>query len=179
MITERLLLRPPCTDDLKRLQAFETRNIHHFKTWQSSLHLPLEESLKKWVQEQAEGKACRFFLFSKTEPEDILGAVNFTQIFRGAFQACYLGYKIDSQFEGKGLMKEALQASIDYVFDELHLHRIMANYLPHNKRSAALLSRLGFIKEGFAKNYLLIDDKWEDHVLTALTNSRWIHHESR
>ncbi|EFE23404.1 hypothetical protein EDWATA_01566, partial [Edwardsiella tarda ATCC 23685] len=47
------------------------------------------------------------------------------------------------------------------------------NYMPHNQRSGALLQRLGFEKEGYAKNYLLINGKWQDHVLTALTTPDW------
>ncbi|MFV8766233.1 30S ribosomal protein S5 alanine N-acetyltransferase, partial [Yersinia enterocolitica] len=27
--------------------------------------------------------------------------------------------------------------------------------------------------EGYAKDYLLIDGQWRDHVLTALTNKEW------
>ena len=49
----------------------------------------------------------------------------------------------------------------------------MANDMPHNKRSGDLLARLGFEKEGYAKDYLLIDGEWRDHVLTALTTSQW------
>ena len=45
----------------------------------------------------------------------------------------------------------------------------MANYMPINFRSAKLLHRLGFTVEGYAKNYLLINNRWEDHVLTALS----------
>jgi ribosomal-protein-alanine N-acetyltransferase len=104
----------------------------------------------------------------------IIGFCHFTQIFLGPFQACYLGYKIDYEYEGKGLMFEALEASIRYVFEDLKLHRIMANYMPINLRSANLLNRLGFKIEGFAKNYLLINNKWEDHVLTALSKEEWL-----
>ena len=43
----------------------------------------------------------------------------------------------------------------------------MANYMPHNSRSAALLFRLGFEKEGVARSYLKIAGKWQDHVLTS------------
>ena len=39
--------------------------------------------------------------------------------------------------------------------------------------SGALLARLGFEKEGYAKDYLLIDGQWRDHVLTALTTPDW------
>jgi ribosomal-protein-alanine N-acetyltransferase len=49
----------------------------------------------------------------------------------------------------------------------------MANYLPQNERSARVLKGLGFVVEGYAKDYLYIDGRWQDHVLTALTNERW------
>ncbi|MFP1591176.1 ribosomal protein S5-alanine N-acetyltransferase [Escherichia coli] len=74
---------------------------------------------------------------------------------------------------GKGLMFEALTAAIRYMQRTQHIHRIMANYMPHNKRSGDLLARLGFEKEGYAKDYLLIDGQWRDHVLTALTTPDW------
>jgi ribosomal-protein-alanine N-acetyltransferase len=46
----------------------------------------------------------------------------------------------------------------------------MANYIPTNERSGLLLKRLGFAVEGYARDYLLINGQWRDHVLTALTN---------
>ena len=70
-------------------------------------------------------------------------------------------------------MFEALTAAIRYMQRTQHIHRIMANYMPHNQRSGDLLARLGFEKEGYAKNYLLIDGQWPDHVLTALTTPDW------
>lgn len=70
-------------------------------------------------------------------------------------------------------MHEALQAGIAYVFNELRLHRVMAGYMPRNLRSARVLGRLGFVIEGYARDYLLVDGRWEDHVLTALVNPQW------
>jgi ribosomal-protein-alanine N-acetyltransferase len=81
-----------------------------------------------------------------------------------------LGYAIDAAHEGRGLMREALQATIEYVFDVLRLHRIQANYVPENRRSGALLERLGFVREGLARDYLFINGAWRDHVLTARLN---------
>jgi len=65
-------------------------------------------------------------------------------------------------------MKQMCDHVIIYAFEELSLNRIMANYMPRNKRSAALFDTLGFACEGRAKNYLFINGKWEDHVLTSL-----------
>ncbi len=94
----------------------------------------------------------------------------FTNIVRGAFQACNLGYSIAKASEGRGLMTAVVKAGIDVMFTDYGLHRIQANYMPSNTRSASLLERCGFVREGLAKSYLQIAGRWEDHVLTALVN---------
>ncbi|TBR45111.1 30S ribosomal protein S5 alanine N-acetyltransferase [Marinomonas agarivorans] len=108
------------------------------------------------------------FFFLNVSQTKILGYSNFSNIVRGAFQACYLGYSLAEEEQGKGLMNEALKAGIDYMHTEQNIDRIMANYMPKNVASAAVLTRLGFEKEGVAKNYLKIAGQWEDHILTAL-----------
>ncbi|WP_394147547.1 GNAT family N-acetyltransferase [Shewanella atlantica] len=105
---------------------------------------------------------------------EIIGVCNFTNIIRGSFQACSLGYSIAEAHQGKGLMKEILTAGIDYMFTEQNLHRIMANYIPSNTRSGALLSSLGFEQEGVAKSYLKIAGRWQDHCLTSKINSEYL-----
>ena len=70
-------------------------------------------------------------------------------------------------------MHEALQATIGHAFDAMRLHRIQASYLPANIRSARLLRKLGFRREGLAPQYLYIDGAWRDHVITALLNPRF------
>ena len=69
----------------------------------------------------------------------------------------------------KGLMAEALERALRHVFEELELHRVEANYQPTNERSGRLLRRLGFVVEGYSRDYLFIDGAWRDHVRTALT----------
>ena len=69
-------------------------------------------------------------------------------------------------------MSEALRAAIDYVFSELRLHRIMANYMPANERSGRLLRRMGFTVEGYARDYMSIAGEWRDHILTSLTRDK-------
>jgi ribosomal-protein-alanine N-acetyltransferase len=44
---------------------------------------------------------------------------------------------------------------------------------PENTRSLILLERLGFEREGLAREYLFIDGAWRDHVMTAKRNHRW------
>ncbi len=51
------------------------------------------------------------------------------------------------------------------------MHRVMAAYRPEDARSGWLPLRLGFGIEGFARDYLLLDAAWRDHVLTAKERS--------
>jgi ribosomal-protein-alanine N-acetyltransferase len=130
------------------------------------------ERLAAAVEEWQGGRSLRLVMqpAGAAADADLVGIVNYTNIVRGVFQACHLGYQVGAEHEGKGLMSEALRAANAFVFEHVRLHRIMANYRPENVRSARVLERLGFVKEGFARDYLFIDGAWRDHVLTALTN---------
>lgn len=178
LTTDRLILRSPTESDVTKLKAFDARNANRLSPWRSTEpggKLDYASQIMKWKQEFEDDRAIRFLLISREDPEgEIIGFCNFSQIFRGPFQACYLGYQLDGAHEGKGLMSESIQRAVKYMFEEQNLHRIMANYMPSNTRSAKLLQNLGFIIEGKAKNYLLINGQWEDHILTSLTNHQWI-----
>jgi [ribosomal protein S5]-alanine N-acetyltransferase len=92
---------------------------------------------------------------------------------RGPFQACYMSYRISEEYEGLGYVKESVASVVEHAFIALNLHRIMANYVPTNERSAAVLRRTGFTVEGRARDYLRLNGEWRDHVLTSRINPHW------
>lgn len=100
----------------------------------------------------------------------LIGTVSLTAIQRGPLQAANLGYSLDAAFQGQGFMHEAASATIQYAFGPLNLHRLFAAYAPTNERSARVLRRLGFDVIGYCRDYLHINGRWEDHVLTSLLN---------
>ena len=114
-----------------------------------------------------EGQSVQLAALDKNNSA-VIAVCNFTNIVRGPFQACFLGYSISKECEGKGYMQEILTVAIEYMFRHLGLHRIMANYIPSNVRSGKLLDKLGFEREGVAKSYLEINGQWADHILTSL-----------
>ncbi|MGN4047079.1 ribosomal protein S5-alanine N-acetyltransferase [Pseudomonas sp. SM4] len=172
---QRLTLAILASDQAALESDFYKRNLRHLAPWSPirTTEYFSTEQIRRRLDIQASafeaGLAMHFALLTP-DGEQMIGACNFSGIIRGAFQACYLGYHIDEAHQGQGLMQEALEAGIGYMFDSQNLHRIMANYIPGNDRSARLLERLGFEREGYAKAYLNIAGRWQDHVLTALVN---------
>ena len=175
--TERLVVRLLGVDEADKMLAFRLDNRAHLEPWE-----PIRQSefytanywqmqLQALRRECYRGQALCLSLLDKSEQE-VLGVCNFTNIVRGTFQSCHLGYAMAKQHEGQQLMQEALKPACEFVFDEMGLHRIMANYMPRNKRSGKLLANLGFEIEGHARKLLLINGRWEDHVLTARVNPK-------
>jgi ribosomal-protein-alanine N-acetyltransferase len=177
--TKNLILRLPELKDIPAILRYFKENEAHLSPFDPKKPDDFytesfwKERIPKHLEAFRADQAIRLYLFDAKNDEEVVGTLELSQISRGPFQACYLGYGIAKKYEGKGFMHEGVSAAIVYAFDSLNLHRIMANHLPDNDRSARLLQRLGFVRECVAKDYLRIDGKWRDHVLNSLTNSHW------
>lgn len=173
--TPRLLLRPAAEAHAEAVLAYCEANQAHLAPWEplrAASYYTLEataQRLRDSGAQMAAGQALHWLAFER-ETGTLVAQASFTAIARGVFQACYLGFSVARSHEGKGLMQEALGCAIEDVFAREGLHRVMASHRPENLRSAALLARLGFEREGFAKAYLKIAGQWADHVLLAKIN---------
>jgi ribosomal-protein-alanine N-acetyltransferase len=177
--TERLVLRLPTLDDAGEIAAYYRQNRDHLQPW--SPRWPPEVLTQEFWREQvplrradhADGTAVALFLFEKRAPTRVIGNLSLTQIMRGAAQRCTIGYGLAAQAQGYGFMVEAVRGAVRYAFHDLRLHRVTASYLPRNRRSARVLQRAGFQVEGYARDYLRIAGRWEDHIIVAITNPDW------
>lgn len=176
--TQRLCLRIAEESDVDALLAFHERNVEHFEPWmpEAALH-PTREGLLASIEDRHElartDRGYRFHLFLKEEPSVVIGQCSIADVRRGVIQQCVIGYAIDKDCQGKGLMKEAVAAAIRFAFDDLDLHRVEGSYMPENLSSAAILSSFGFQQQGFFTEYLLLNKEWRDHVVTFLVNPDW------
>src|SRR5262245_18886253 len=67
----------------------------------------------------------------------------------------------------------ARDAAALVAFRELRLHRVVADHLPSNRRSVAVLKRLGFRREGLARDDLLIGGRRRDDAPASLVDPTW------
>ncbi|SFM91624.1 ribosomal-protein-alanine N-acetyltransferase [Izhakiella capsodis] len=178
LTTDRLVVRLVHECDAWRLADYYATNRDFLKPWEpvrdeSHCYPSGWQARLGLITEMHRQSSAFYFALLDVEETEICGVANFSNVLRGSFHACFLGYSLGEKWQGQGLMYEALQSAIGYIQRQQRIHRIMANYMPHNQRSGNLLARLGFEKEGYAKDYLLIDGRWQDHVLTALTMKTW------
>lgn len=71
-------------------------------------------------------------------------------------------------------MSKSLKLVLKEIFTTLDLHRVEANIQPTNTVSIQLVTKNGFIKEGFSPRYLKINGVWQDHFRFALTLEDWL-----
>lgn len=176
--TERLLLRLLDEEHAGLVLDYYQRNAAFLDEWEPARGETFytreyhAEALKSDRINMEAGRLARFWIFKKDVPGRVIGTIAFSNIVRGAFLSCHLGYKLDGAEINKGYMTEALRKGIEVMFSEHGLHRIEANIIPRNTRSLRVVEKLGFYSEGLAYQYLKINGKWEDHLHMVLLNDK-------
>lgn len=97
------------------------------------------------------------------------GQVTVSNIVRGSAQFASVGYWLDREYAGRGLMPRAVAMVIDHCFFTAGLHRIEVAIRPENSNSLRVVEKLGLREVGFATRYLHIDGAWRDHRIYAIT----------
>ncbi|HEX2295080.1 MAG TPA: GNAT family protein [Actinomycetota bacterium] len=126
----------------------------------------VEGAIREMAAARAAGTAYPFCIRAGGE---LVGRITLSQVFRKAFQSCYLGYFVGEEHNGRGYATEAVRLAVRQAFDAVGLHRVQANVMTSNPRSARVLEKAGFRREGLALRYLQIAGRWEDHHMYAIT----------
>jgi len=135
------------------------------------------EEFEAYLDRIRSGRTIPFLVRRKSDAH-LTGVVNVSEPVMGVFRSAYLGFYAFAGFERQGYMTEGVALVLDRAFSELGFNRLEANIQPGNTASAALVSRLGFRKEGFSPGYLFIDGAWRDHDRWAILAEEWPSHRS-
>ena len=88
-------------------------------------------------------------------------------------RSCSIGYWLDAGHEGRGLITRGCAVMLDYLFGEAHLHRVEIRCGASNHRSCSVPQRLGFTREGVAREAQWVNDRWVDLVIWSLLAEEW------
>jgi ribosomal-protein-alanine N-acetyltransferase len=174
---DRVFLRPPERGDYEEWASIRARSRNFLAPWEPSWpadalsRASYRARIARYAEDWRTDQGYNFFIL---RADDVLtGGVGLSNLRRGVAETASLGYWIGEPHARQGLMTAALPLVLDFAFERLRLHRVEAACLPTNVPSRALLLRTGFQQEGYARNYLLIDGKWQDHLLFAILREDW------
>jgi len=170
--TARLWMSVPPVSHAAQVLDFDLRNREHLGPWNPPRPTPLD-TIEAWQarlltdrQRAREGTAFHWRLRPKGDRDGpVLGTLSLTRIERGPLERASLGASVDRGQQGLGLVQEAAEALLDHAANVLQLRFVEAGHAPQNLRSASTLRRLGFVPYGYARDYLHVGGRLQDHVL--------------
>lgn len=172
----RVFLRPARPNDWREWATLRAESRDFLVPWEPSWssdslsRAAFRRRLRSHEAEWQRGTGYSFLMFN-AEDDALLGGVSLSNVRRGVAQSASLGYWVGRRFARQGYMTEGLTAALDFAFDRLALHRIEAACLPGNQASQALLRKVGFQEEGYSRQYLRINGRWQDHRVFAVLQS--------
>jgi [ribosomal protein S5]-alanine N-acetyltransferase len=131
--------------------------------------LESEKYLKKLIK-KSESNQQQFWFIKEISSQKIIGSFGIHSLdeYRLSVE---IGYGLSPQYWGKGYFQDAVNIMMDFIFNDLHLHRIVARTSASNKASIKGLERVGFQIEGLMRDYYKkYDGKRFDAVLMSKLN---------
>jgi ribosomal-protein-alanine N-acetyltransferase len=146
LTTERVTLRQLSMDDKQSI--FDLRSdaaINKYLDRAPSKTIEDAVNFINKVNENIEKGGTYYWAISLTDTKQLVGTICLFD-FSSENNSCEIGYELMTKFQGQGLMKEAIQAVIDFVFHTLKFQKICAFTHNENQNSTHLLLKLNFIK---------------------------------
>jgi [ribosomal protein S5]-alanine N-acetyltransferase len=167
-----VMLRTPQMDDFEEWAALRETSRDFLTPWEPTW--PVDDLMRgayrrriKRYAEDLRSDQGYAFLIARNSDGALVGGLTLANIRRGVAQAGSLGYWTGLPFVRQGYMTAAVRAVIPFAFASLRLHRLEAACIPSNSGSIKLLEKTGFVREGYAREYLCINGIWQDHLLYA------------
>jgi len=168
--TERLLLRQIIKEDANEMFALRS-NPEIMKYIPRELPQSIDDATKhiEFMQGLLESSECINWAICLKENNILIGNIGYFRMQPENHRA-EVGYMLATEFQGKGIMQEALTEIIKYGFETMKLHSIEAVTDPENYSSWNLLEKNGFIREGHFKEDCYWQGKYLDSYVYSLLN---------
>lgn len=167
--TDRLLLTELHLTDVPLIVKYaDNKNISD-----NTLNLPYpyaEKDAHYWLNMASEGfinKTKLIFAIRSKESYGFMGSVGLT-LEQHSFRA-EIGYWLAEPFWKKGYMTEAVQATIRFGMEQLHLNKISGHYFEKNVASGQVMSKCGMQKEGVLKEHVFKDPLFHNLIVYGIT----------
>ena len=172
LTTARLTLREPRPDDLDALFVIRSNPALMSFIPRPIAQTPADAAavLTLMRDRQARNEGLNWAI-TRTGDDTLVGMIGYVYLYADAHRA-EIGYILHADYHGQGLMDEALQATVAYGFEAMHLHSIEAIIRPDNAPSRKLVERNGFVQEGLFRENVFFNGQYLDSVVYSRLMAR-------
>jgi ribosomal-protein-alanine N-acetyltransferase len=178
--TERLVLREITEADTQRIfEIFSDDRVTEFYDCDSYTNIEQARSRINWVLGlyKDEGKTgFRWSITLAENPSRLIGTCGYHYAHQ-VNKSFEIGYDLDPEHWGKGLMTEAVSAMIGYCYRNdfpFDVNRIRATTNLDSDRSISVLKNLGFMEEGILREAGFWKNRFHDLRLFSLLRREWV-----
>ena len=171
---EDLVLRAVTPSDDEQLYVMIESNRWHLEPWLS------------WIEDIHTLQDTRKFLKSVSYKSIYAGGWVFGIEFQGQLVGLMdlnegnhhdrfiaLGYWLDADAEGQGLITKTVISCMNYLFEEQNVRKVLIKCATNNVRSEAIPKRLGFTWDGISYNAGMVQEQSVDLVKYSMTKTDW------
>lgn len=127
------------------------------------------EFAKSTLKQFADGKGFQCAILYKGRLSGGIGI----HLINTANHSTEIGYWIDKDIEGKGIITSACRAILDHCFGELGINRVGIRCAPGNDRSRSVIERLGAKYEGRERNIFIVQGQPTDQEVFSILKEEW------
>ncbi|TDL79161.1 GNAT family N-acetyltransferase [Peribacillus frigoritolerans] len=172
--TDRLRLRSiERSDAVKLFDYFSKREVTEYYGMDSFKTLEEAETLIHSFQIGYQSNKLIRWGIELKETNELIGTCGFHALSK-KYKRAEVGYEISHLHWQKGYASEAIEAILDFGFEEMEMIRIGAVVMLANSPSRSVLLRLGFKEEGRLRNYIIQDNIPCDVIMHSLLKEEWI-----
>ena len=170
VVGEGVSLRTPQATDHAEWAALREQSREFLTPWEPTWPADdlsrgaFRRRIRRYTEDLRTDQSYAFLIFRSADGR-LVGGLTLANVRRGVAQAGSLGYWMGLPYVRQGYMTAAVRAVIPFAFGTLRLHRLEAACIPSNTASIRLLENTGFVREGYAREYLCINGIWQDHLL--------------
>jgi [ribosomal protein S5]-alanine N-acetyltransferase len=170
VLGEGVSLRTPQAADHAEWAALREHSREFLTPWEPTWpaddlsRSAFRRRIRRYTEDLRTDQSYAFLIFRNADGR-LVGGLTLANVRRGVAQAGSLGYWMGLPYVRQGYMTAAVRAVIPFAFGTLRLHRLEAACIPTNTASIRLLENTGFVREGYAREYLCINGIWQDHLL--------------
>jgi len=174
LIDDELLMRSFQPEDAAELFRAVDASRQHLRPWLNWVDPTTkpehsQQFIQQSLQQLNNQEAIALGIFSGRQIIGSVGMHNWDHKLRKAM----LGYWIDKEHEGKGIIHKCMHRFINFLFEKTDLNKLEIHFVPLNTRSAVVAGKLGFKTEGILRQSHLRNGMLEDMVITGLLKPEW------